>query len=151
MNFAHLHLMLNHLPLLTIPMALVFLGHSLSTGHLAARRFAYLVLVLSAATVVPVYFSGEPAEEVVEGLPGVGKPFIEEHEEAAEVSMILTLLAGGTSLIGLFAATEGRRARTISRAVIVLNLVAVASLAYTANLGGKIQHSELRSEGGASE
>lgn len=146
MNFAHIHLILNHIPLLSLPVALIFLGHSLSTGLIVSRRFAYLVLVAAAATVVPVYFTGEPAEDLVENVPGVSRPMIEEHEEAAEISMVLTLMAGATAMIGLFGPMEGRKSKVISRAVIAVVLVAIASLGYTANMGGKIRHSELRPE-----
>jgi hypothetical protein len=36
--------------------------------------------VLTALLALPVYFTGEPAEKVVERLPGVTEPLIEEHE-----------------------------------------------------------------------
>lgn len=147
MNFAHFHLMVNHIPLLSLPMALIFLAHSIKTGQTVSGRFAYLVLVVAAATVVPVYFSGEPAEDVVENMAGVSRPMIEEHEEAAEISMVLMLLAGGTAMIGLFGPTNGRKSKVISRAAIAVVLLAVASLGYTANLGGQIRHSELRPDG----
>ncbi|MCC7441549.1 MAG: hypothetical protein IT285_07950 [Bdellovibrionales bacterium] len=44
MTFAYLHLLLNHVPIIGLPVALVFLIHGLRTGNERSRRFALLVL-----------------------------------------------------------------------------------------------------------
>jgi len=144
MNPAHLHLILNHIPIVAIPVVLAFLIHSLWTKNFAARKFAYFALILAAAAAVPVYLTGEPAEEIVERLPGVSEAFIEAHEEAAVVTLALTALAGLAALFGLLAGEGGLKERLSVVGVFALSVIALASLAYTANLGGKIRHTELR-------
>ena len=143
MTAAHLHLALNHFPLIAIPVALVFLLHSFWSNSLQTRKFAYLILFLAALVVLPVYFSGEGAEDVVEGFAGVSEASIEAHEDFAQISMILTLLAGSLSLVAYFSKQDSPRAILFRNLVTGTAIVAVLSLAYTANLGGKVRHTEL--------
>lgn len=143
MNFAHIHLILNHVPMLTMPVVLVFFGFSLLTQNLALKKFSLILLVATAAMVVPVYLTGEPAEKVVEHFASLSEPLIEAHEESAEASLILTLLAGGLALASILTESKKSIQRFASTAVIIATTLAVGSLGYTANLGGKIRHSEL--------
>ncbi|MDG0818144.1 hypothetical protein [Bdellovibrio svalbardensis] len=149
MNFAHVHLIMNHIPVVGIPVALVFLAYGIFVGNLSARRFALLVLIGLAAMVLPVYFTGEPAEEVIEHLPGVAESFIESHEDAAKVSLVLTLVSGALAAVALVFQKDDKKGRPMNFAVLGVAGLAVISLAYTANLGGKIRHTELRADGGA--
>ena len=145
MNFAHLHLMLNHLPVVGIPVALAFLLYGLKVKNTSLQRFSYLILIALAAVVIPVYLTGEPAEELVEHLPGVAESLIEAHEEAAEISLVLTLVLGAGALAALVFQRNPRKGSLLGWGVVVLALFAISSLLYTANLGGKIRHTELRS------
>lgn len=149
MNFAHLHLIMNHIPLIGIPVALSFLAHGLWTKNASTQRFSLLVLFGLAAMVLPVYLTGEPAEEVVEHLPGVAESFIESHEDAAKFSLILTLATGASAFIALWFQKSESRRRLLNFGVMGIAILALSSLAYTANLGGKIRHTELRSGGAA--
>lgn len=151
MNAAHIHLLLNHLPLIAIPMSLLFIAHSLWAKNASSKKFAYLVLFFSAALVIPVFLTGEPAEKVVEHLPGVTESFIEPHEDAGQISLILTLIAGIAALLALVLPSNEKRAKILTSIVIATSLLAILSLAYTANLGGKIRHTELRNESSVSE
>lgn len=149
MNFAYLHLIMNHIPLIGIPVALLFLAHGLWKNNTATRRFALLVLVGLAAMVLPVYLTGEPAEEVVEHLPGVAESFIESHEDAAKFSLILTLATGAFAFITLWFQKNGSVTRLLNLGVMGIATLALLSLAYTASLGGKIRHTEFSSSGAA--
>ena len=52
------------------------------------KRLSCYVFVLMALLTIPVYLTGEGAEEIVEHLPGVPHELIEEHEESALGSLI---------------------------------------------------------------
>ncbi|MGZ3711139.1 MAG: hypothetical protein ACXVBE_05250, partial [Bdellovibrionota bacterium] len=92
MNYAHIHLVLNHLPVVGIPLTLCFLANGFVRGNQGAQKFALLTLVAIAALTVVTYLTGEPAEKFVEHMPGVSEPFIDAHEDAAEVSLVLTII-----------------------------------------------------------
>jgi uncharacterized membrane protein len=145
-NLAHIHLILNHVPVIGIPIALVFFLYGLYQKNASAQRFALLVLIGLAAAVVPVYFSGEPAEKVIEHLPGFAESFIESHEDAALFSLILTLITGVAALAALYFQKDPKKSRLLSFGVMGLACLAILSLLYTANLGGKVRHTELRSD-----
>jgi hypothetical protein len=86
----------------------------------------------------------------VEKLPGVVKSLIENHEDAALVSMIMTLVAGATALGSLFYFRNERLFRIGSIATLIISIAATAALGYTANLGGQVRHTEIRASPAAS-
>ena len=145
MNLAHVHLILNHIPVIGIPVALAFLAYGIYVKNQPSQRFALLVLFGLAAMVLPVYFTGEPAEEVVEHLPGVAESFIEAHEDAAMFSLVLTLITGVAAFVALWFQKDPKKSRLRNFGVMGIASLAVLSLLYTANLGGKVRHTELRS------
>jgi hypothetical protein len=89
-------------------------------------------------------FSGERAEELVEGLQGVVEATIEEHEEAGEVTLWTAIAFGAVSLFALLVpATRGRLARHTRHAALGLAVLTFVSAGWTANLGGRIRHPEI--------
>lgn len=147
MNFAHIHLILNHIPVIGIPVALAFLVYGIYVKNQPSQRFSLLVLIGLAAIVLPVYFTGEPAEEVIEHMPGFAESFIGAHEDAAMFSLILTLLTGAAAFVAFWFQKDPNKSRWLNFVVLGIAIVAVLSLLYTANLGGKVRHTELRSGG----
>ena len=57
---------------------------------------------------VPAYVSGEPAEDVVKGLPGVTHSIIGEHEEMAEVAITAQVVLGVGTLVLLIVTCRGK-------------------------------------------
>lgn len=147
MNYSHLHLLLNHIPVVGIPLALCFLAYGYAWKNEGAQKFALVSLVALAALTLPTYFTGEPAEELVEHLPGVAESFIESHEEAAEVALIFTLITGVAASATLWLG-RARLVRYTVLGTMLAALVATLSLGYVANLGGKIRHTEIRNGAG---
>ena len=142
MNFAHIHLIINHVPLLTIPIALIFLIYAFWRNDDGLKRFSMVILIATSVTVIPVYLTGEPAEKVVEHLPGVTEQVIAPHEEAAEFSLIVTLLAGGLAAASLILSNREKLKNWLQATLVLICFVAVVALGYTSNLGGKIRHPE---------
>ena len=101
MNFAHIHLLLNHIPVIGIPIVFIFLAYAIYTKNAATQKFSLWALFVLAAMVVPVYFTGEPAEDVIHNLPDFAESFVEPHEDAAMVSLIFTSLTGIAALFAL--------------------------------------------------
>lgn len=145
MSGAHLHLLLNHVPILGTAFGLALLLWGLARRSDEVVRAAWLALVASALVALPAYFSGEPAEDAVEHRPEVLHALIEQHEAAAQQSLIAALVLGAACLAALVAARGGRRpARGFVATTLLLSMLAVALLAYAGNLGGQIRHAEIR-------
>jgi len=149
MDSAHLHLLMNHIPVIGTVFVTVLLIIAVWRRSLELQRVALWGIVLVALATVPVYFSGEGAEDIVEGLPGRSHDHIEEHEEFAKLSLIGIGVLGAVALGGLFIY---RRAEQIPRtylvAVVLLSLASAGMMGMTANLGGQISHPEIREDFG---
>lgn len=145
MSGAHLHLLVNHVPILGtfFGLALLLLGWVRRSDDVL--RAAWLALIVTALAALPAYFSGEPAEKAVKGRPEVSEPTIERHEEAAQVALVALGVAGVACLAALIAARGRQRpARGFVVATLVLALVAGGLMGYAGNLGGQIRHAEIR-------
>jgi uncharacterized membrane protein len=151
MNPVHLHLMLNHVPVLGTAFSLALLGWALLRKSEELKKVSLGFFVIIALLAIPAYLTGEPAEELVENLPGVSKASIEQHEEAAQVAFAGVLIVGVAALGGLVFFRRGKLASDwLSVILLVLSLIVFALMARTANLGGLIRHPEIRSDAQAS-
>ncbi len=147
MNTAQIHLALNHMPVIIIPVGLViFLIGSWAQSSSVVKVGAWC-LVAAGLLVLPAYFTGEGAEEVIEHLPGVVESFIEEHEEAALPAAILGGVSALFAAVYLIVARAGRvPSKALSAIVVLCAAAAVLLFVRAAHLGGLIRHPELRSD-----
>jgi hypothetical protein len=151
MNLAHVHLILNHIPLLGIGFSILLLIIAMLRRSSELMNVALIFVILVALWAIPVYLTGEPAEEVVENLPGISEQLIEEHEEQAELAFIFIEVTGAFALISLFGRWySDKLGQKLTVLTLVLLIVSGGLMAWTANLGGKINHPEIRS-GASSE
>jgi uncharacterized membrane protein len=145
MNAAHLHLILNHVPVLGTAFGLTLLAWALMRRSEELEKVSFGVLVIVALLAIPAYLTGEPAEEMVEHLPEVNHDAIEEHEDAATFAFAGVLVLGSVTFGGLI---FFRRRKPIPEwlaiLVLVLSVLVFAMMVRTAYLGGFIRHPELR-------
>lgn len=145
MNLVHLHLLLNHLPVIGVPLIAALLMYGILRRQRDVQRAALTGFILLAVLTVPAYLTGEPAEEAIEHAPGVATALIGRHETLATVAMALTALLGAWSALGLF---FSRRDRPVPRLVlnggVLLAVLAVGALIPTGYYGGQIRHEEIR-------
>lgn len=143
MNQAHLHLIIVHIPIVLVPAALVLYSIGCRWSSKPLQLVALNAFALAAVFAGCAFLLGEGAEEIVERMAGVAESAIESHEESAEVAIWLTIALGVTSLANLISFKFAiKRARLFVVPVILLGMVSSASLAYTAQEGGKIRHPE---------
>ncbi|MDM7922081.1 MAG: hypothetical protein QUS14_07250 [Pyrinomonadaceae bacterium] len=147
MDAAHLHLMLNHIPLLGTVFGLPVLLAGILLKNNALRIAGLLMLLVAALAAIPVYLTGEPAEEIVENLPGVGHDQIEAHEDFAMFALISAIITGVIAAAALaFDWMRKQAAALLSAVALVAALVTAGLMGQTANLGGEIRHTELRGD-----
>lgn len=146
-NAAHLHIMLNHIPVFgTLFAALLIAWGLLRKSEDVLRLGLALAIVVGLAT-YGVQLTGEPAEEVIENMAGVSRRLIHAHEEAAEWVTYVAAAAGLAALVTLLLVRRRHRAvRGLSVLTLVLSLVAFAAAARAALLGGEIRHPEARTD-----
>jgi uncharacterized membrane protein len=145
MNWPHIHLMLNHVPVLGTVFGALLLAYGVLRRDDAVQRAALWTFAIVALVAIPVYLTGEPAEEAVEHLAGTGERAIEAHEQAALFSLVAVELLGAVALIALLLARKAS-AKGVIRTALFVSFVTVGLMAWTANLGGKIRRPELRQD-----
>ena len=145
MTPAHLHLIFNHYPLVLALVAVVLLALAQRPERTQLLKAGLWVAIFATLTVLPTYFSGEGAEELVEDMPHVSHSLIHEHEEMAEKALIAFLAMGGLAVAALVRLHKGFGAALLpAHLTLVALLVCLALVALTANLGGKVSHPEMR-------
>ncbi len=146
MNWPHVHLMINHIPVIGIPGAALLLICALVGKSEDVKKASMGLLVLIALMTFAVYFTGDMAQKTVKKLPGVTEMYIDRHEEMADWTLVLTEILGVFSLAGLAFQRRLRRIpNAVAALVLVLSLITAVAAGVTANLGGQIRHTEIRS------
>jgi uncharacterized membrane protein len=118
MNDAHLHLVVNHFPIIGTIFGLGILIAGLIFKNQTLKNTAFVLFIIAAAFGFASMNTGEGAEEIAEKLPGVTDQLIETHEELAET---FSLFLYATGLV-----------------------VAVYFAQQTGTSGGEIRHTEIR-------
>ncbi|MCU0622085.1 MAG: hypothetical protein MUC69_11355 [Gemmatimonadales bacterium] len=145
MNYPHLHLMLNHVPVLGAFFSLALLAWALLRGSRELLRVALVVTLVSGVSAWPAYLTGDEAHEQVEEFPGFDHDLTHEHEDAADFGLAAMLITAGAAGVALWLGRGGREVpRWSRRAVLLIQLWSAATMARTAWLGGGIRHDEAR-------
>lgn len=143
MNTVHIHLLLNHFPVIGTLMGGGLLLWGILKKQDAYANAAAVILFLVALIAIPVYLTGEPAEEAVEHLPGVQERAIEMHESAAGLAMILMAATGLTAVFTLILSRRQKQSAGIARAVLfAITFLCFSAMARTGYYGGQIRHTE---------
>lgn len=150
MNDAHLHLVLNHLPIIGLLIGTLILLVGILLKSPVSKKIALTVILLSSISAIPSFSSGEGAEEVVEHMEGMTKEthhLIHEHEEKAELFMPFAWTLIVLSLISIFLEWKKNKiAKFIQIATLLVALVATYIAREVGTSGGEISHPEIRKD-----
>jgi hypothetical protein len=142
-NFPHLHLLVNHVPILGAVFALLLVLWAMRRGSRELTRLSLWVALAAGLSAWPAYFTGDEAHEQVEDYPGFDHDTTHEHEEAAELALVVMLVTAGASAVALFLGRGGRTEPGWARGAVLLGLVAsTATVVRAAWEGGEIRHEE---------
>ena len=147
MNDAHLHLVVNHFPIIGPILALGILLVGMILKNNSVKNTAYVLFIVSAIFAAFSMGTGEGAEEAVENMPSVGKQIIHEHEEMAEKLAIVLYVLGVISIAGIYLNFKNHsKAKLVSYAALVVAIVGVFFAKETGTTGGEVRHTEIRSD-----
>src|SRR3982751_2834044 len=136
--------MVNHFPVILVMVGTFAILLAMLRGQRASWLYGTISLAMAAVTVIPTYFTGEPAEHALARPWYVTRGIIHTHEDAARISAILVLVAGLVAMIAwrrlVRYPREVRMPGTLRTALLVTALAASASIGYASWLGGKIVH-----------
>ncbi len=144
-NSAHWHIVLVHYPMAGLMVSLVVLG--LATWFRDGRwqRVALAFILASAAFTGASFQTGEGAEHIVKGLPGIEDARIHEHEELAETARNI-MIPFALLVIALWWLTRKHTLLPVwvTGGLMLAMLVLLLLFMNVASLGGKIHHPEIR-------
>lgn len=144
MNAAHLHLAVNHFPVVLFFFGCLLLLLSLFLENIFWRKTACVVIFAAAVFSVPAFLSGEGAEHFLEKL-GTAEALIEPHEKTAKLAFGAGLVTGAVAaLVWLAVLTGNRFLRPLSFVLTACAFLSSAAFFYTSFQGGKIVHAEIR-------
>ena len=151
MDATYFHLAMNHFPVMGAIFGLVVLGWGLFRGNVEVKNLGLAVMVVTALVAIPVFLTGEPAEETVEGLPGILEATIEQHEDFASFGLTAAIISGVAALASLVYSwlrpAQGGIGRLLTIGTLALSIVTVGAMGWTAKLGGVIRHTEISGAG----
>lgn len=145
MNDAHLHLIVNHFPIIGTIFGLGILISGLFLKNNSVKNTAYVLFITAAIFGFLAISTGEGAEEIVEDFPNIGKKIILEHEEIAEKLALVLYVLGSLSIIGLYLNIKNHaKAKWLTFLTLIVAVVAVFIGKEVGTSGGEIRHSEIR-------
>lgn len=144
MSLTHLHLLINHLPIIGSVLGGFVLAQGIWNKSELTKIAAYNVLIISSIGAIVAYFTGEEAEETIENIAGVMESTIKIHEDFAVYALIALIALGISSIIGLWATIkQNSYSEILSTVTLVIAFVGFGLIAQTGYLGGQIRHTEL--------
>ena len=147
MNDAHLHMVVNHFPIVGTILAIGILIAGLLNKNQSIINTAYVLFIIGAVFGILSMNTGEGAEELVEDMPGIGWKIIHEHEELAEKMALLLDVLGILSLVGFyFQYKNNTKQKLVSYAILILGIASLFVIQKVGTSGGEIRHTEIRNE-----
>ena len=138
-------MLFNHLPILGTLFGILILITGMVLGNNPVKRTALGLFILSAGFAAVAFFSGEGAEEAVEGMAGVSEALIGRHEQLADLFFASSGVVGALAMLTFLA---DLRSWKVTRALYALVLAgSIGSMVLgqqTGTSGGEIRHSEIR-------
>lgn len=145
MNDAHLHLIVNHFPIIGTIFGLGILIVGMFLKNNSVKNTAYILFFVAAIFAFLAVYTGDGAEEMVEDFPNIGKQIIHEHEELADKFAIVLYVLGIASLIGFYLNIKNNaKSKLMSFIILIIALVGVFYAQAVGTSGGEIRHTEIR-------
>ena len=146
MNWVHLHLALNHLPVVGALFVFLLLALGVRRGSEELKRLALQLSAALFAVAMLVRFTGEQAAENPSFASSAElQQLVQAHEDSADQAVTGMFLLAVFSVAGLF---WSRKTRILPAwamiGAIILCFVVALLMARSANLGGRIAHPEIR-------
>jgi len=144
MNLAHLHLLLNHWPIIGTLIAFALYAVSFLGKNEDLRRGGLIIFAAMALLSIPTFLSGLAAQAWMKH-DTITTALMKRHENAALLTLGLILVTGTLSLWGLWQTyRDGHMAKWATASILLFATLTVIMVIRTGNTGGDIRHTEVR-------
>ncbi len=147
MNLAHLHLLLNHFPIIGTLIGLGLFAISFLGKNDDLKRASLMVLAVVALLALPAFFSGVGAQAAIRKDAGVPAALIDRHQGAAMLALLFMEITGALALAALWQrhrVSGGKRLSWNLKAILLFSIVTAGLMARVGTTGGDIRHPEIR-------
>lgn len=146
MNQAHLHLLMNHFPIIGTIFAFLTLFIGILLKEPGIKKAGLGLFVLTGLLTIPAFFTGEGAEEVLNSAVQNADAYEEKHEELAGIAIWTCSIIGLLSFIVLLIEKKySFFCKILSIIILILTVGNGLLLKNIGTSGGEIRHSEIRS------
>jgi uncharacterized membrane protein len=146
MNNIETHLLITHLPIFGSILGVLVLIYGLLTFSRHTQMAAYWLFIISAASAVFAYLSGNDVGRDIENMKGISQYSILEHTNFANYSMIVLFILGSISIYALWlSANESPFVTKVIPLVLGIALISFTFVIRTGYLGAQIRHNDVRS------
>lgn len=149
MNAPHIHLLINHLPIIGLIIGVLVVIFGLLSKKQVISSVGLWIAMIAGFSSYPTMYSGGASEHFFEENEGkycVSEDLIHEHEEAAELAFwpcIATGLFAGLALIGNRIGHKHTQKAEIL--VVFIGIIAIILIGKAGMTGGQIRHPEISS------
>jgi drug/metabolite transporter (DMT)-like permease len=146
-NSAHLHVLLNHWPIVGLAIATLGLLLAIFTRNRVAQIISLSLVIFTSATAWPVYATGEKAYKTIRGVADEdGADWLDTHLERADATVGYFALPPVLALLAIFLPRKFPRSSSpLLWLTLLASVVCLGLGAYIAEAGGQIRHPEFRS------
>jgi len=145
LNGAHIHLLLNHVPILGAFFLTALFIVALLFRNTFLQKVCLWGLVFIALSTAVVYWTGGRAVPYLQGVPDVSQSALLAHEQAAKIALVMMFFTGIIALGGaLYYSFRPKISRLMLTTVMIILLVNCVVFTYVGFLGGQITHPEIR-------
>lgn len=144
LNAPHIHIVVNHFPVILVPTALALMAFGLFRGSEDLKKAAAWIFVAAGVFAAVAFVSGNLAVPGLMALvSGVSVPDMMVHQQVARFALGGAVLLALFCLWGLYISRGKMLSSRIAVTVFAAAFVVAGLLGWTANLGGKIRHTEI--------
>ena len=147
MNWAYLHVIINHFPIVGVIIGTLLLIAGMVLKNEGIKISGLGTIIFAALMAVAVDLTGDPAKEAVKGMPDFVQSLINKHEDIASVALFLIIPAGLMAALTLYSIWKKEKSvRFLFIITLVLSLISCAAMGYVGRTGGQIRHTEFRND-----
>jgi len=149
MNAPHIHLLINHLPIIGLIIGILVVIFGLFSKKQVISSVGLWITMIAGFSSYPTMYSGGASEHFLdenEGKYCVSEDLIHEHEEAAEMAFWPCIVTGVFAGLALIGNRKGHKHTKKAEIIVVfIGIVAIILIGKAGITGGQIRHPEISS------
>lgn len=149
MNAPHIHLLINHLPIIGLIIGILVVIFGLLTKKQVVSSVGLWITMIAGLSSYPTMYSGGASEHFFEENEGkycVSEDLIHEHKEASELAFWPCIVTGVFAGLALFGHRKGHKyAKKAEILVVFIGIIAIVLISRAGLTGGEIRHPEISS------